>query len=471
MRFDRGTRVSHPEWGAGMVEKKLVFSAVRVVFDRMPGLARRVRLAELRFEQVAPKRPEPALAAKKKEPLRARKQAEIGARTEPVRAVPVAHLEPNEAWQTLEALRLGVVPARGIRNYSVGRDGELANLVDILKVGEGCRVVWGDYGAGKTHLLGAAERLALEQNFATVRITLDPREDALHHPLSLYRRIITSMRTLNQVGAGFEPVFERLIESAAHRKSQGARASRFFSPYLHALSCGDDRAVQLLRDYVAGEQVSSDEVNYALDRLGWRGKRVLTMSDYRTYGRMYMHLVGTLACWCKDAGMRGLVLLFDEVERVDALSLTNQGMAVEVLKHYAAVTIREEDLGFDPEALYKGGHAVHRAIPLRFQADQPLITVFALTPLEEIIRVFEGLTQSREYDLYLVPLTGLLLGELVARVVALYVTAYPSYEVSPERRDLIARRVTEEFHAGNDSFRSSVQAIVFQLDADRMKGR
>jgi hypothetical protein len=63
------------------------------------------------------------------------------------------------------------------------------------------------------------------------------------------------------------------------------------------------------------------------------------------------------------------------------------------------------------------------------------------------------------------------LGELAARVVALYVTAYPSYEVSPERRDLIARRVTEEFHAGNDSFRSSVQAIVFQLDADRMKGR
>jgi len=446
--LDKGDRVRHPTFGTGVVRRKLVLQSVVVQFDGTPHLARTLRLSEL----------EPTEAVNGR-------NAEHGPAP---RTEYRPRLERDEAWQTLEALRLGVVPARGVRDYTVAREEELANVAALLAEGAGCRVLWGDYGAGKTHLLDAAEQLALEQGFATARITLDPRENALHHPLRLYRHVADSVRSAEQVAPGFEALFERLGESPDHYRPDGARASRFFSPYLHALRHGDAEQIGWLRDYARGDNVGAVEVNQVLARLRWSGLGVLRMSDYRTYGRMYVHLVGTLACWCADAGTRGLVLLFDEVERVDALAMDDRQYAFEVLRHYAAVTMDAADLAFDPESLYKGGHEVHRALPLRFKESQPLVTLFALTPLEEIRRQFESLTSSPAYDLRLAPLRPALLAELVERIAALYERAYAGHSVSAAVRGSVCRRIAEDHEGGHDSFRDAVRSTVFQLDADRL---
>ncbi|HED64704.1 MAG TPA: hypothetical protein ENJ09_04015 [Planctomycetes bacterium] len=331
-------------------------------------------------------------------------------------------------------------------------------------------MLWGDYGSGKTHMLEATEQLALERGFAVARLTLDPSEQALHHPLRLYRSIMASVRTLGQATPGFEPIFEELADNASHRDPAGEHASRFFSPYLHALHAGDLEAIGWLRDYVGGDRMDSSDVNRVLGNLGWRGARVLAMSDFRTYGRMYVHLVGTLASWCADAGHRGLVLLFDEVERVDALSFSNQDYAFEVLRHFAAVTMDPKDLAFDPEGLYKGGHAVHKKIPLRFRPDQPLVSVFALTPLEKIERAFSTVTSSPEYDVLLEPLARASLPILVERIGTLYETAYPGFEVSPPLIARIAGELEDALDDGHDRFRDAVRATVFLLDGERCKG-
>lgn len=376
-------------------------------------------------------------------------------------------LEPADAWQTLEALRLGVVPARGVREYTVAREDELASIGELLERARGCRVIWGDYGTGKTHLLDAAQQLALEQGFATARLTLDPREQALHHPLRLYRHIAESIRTADRASSGFESLFERLADSPDHALWGGRRASRFFSPYLYALRHGDEEAIGWLRDYVRGDNLDAEDVNRVLKRLRWRGPRALRMPDFRTFGRMYVHLVGTLAAWCADAGSRGLVLLFDEVERVDALAKADQQYAFEVLRHYAAVTIDPADLAFDPEELYKGGHAVHREIPLRFQDDQPLTTIFALTPLEEIEEAFSGVTATDRYDLRLASLQRGALPTLVDRIAAIHRVAYPHHELSAATRERMVAEIGDHLEEGHDSFRAAVRAAVFLLDADR----
>lgn len=381
--------------------------------------------------------------------------------------LPTTVLEPADAWQTLEALRLGVVPARGVREYTVAREKELASVQELLDQRHGCRVIWGDYGTGKTHLLDAAQQLALEQGFATARLTLDPREQALHHPLRLYRHIAESIRTSDRTSAGFETLFERLADSPDHSLWGGPQCSRFFSPYLYALRHGEEDCIGWLRDYVRGDNIDSYEVNKVLARMGWPGPRALRMPDFRTFGRMYVHLVGTLASWCADAGSKGLVLLFDEVERVDALAKNDQAYAFEVLRHYAAVTIEPEDLAFDPEELYKGGHAVHREIPLRFRDDQPLSTIFALTPLEEIEESFGGVTASDRYDLRLASLRRSDLPPLITRIAAIFRQAYPDCEVAPEVRERIIEQVADHLEEGHDSFRSAVRAAVFLLDAER----
>ena len=493
--FDTGDRVEHSIRGEGVVLKRLVRGVVRVLFDDEPGLPRTLHGSDLGLVGGPPPVQESRIGAERSILGQSSELgsggsyphpnavAEVSAPKPPKVRVPLVKISEEaaalhreharvlpaaDAWQTIEALRLGVVPSRGVQAYTVARNDELNNLRALLKDDHGCRVLWGEYGAGKTHLLEAAEQLALEQGMATARVTLDPRENALHHPLRLYRRIADSIRTADQVALGFEGILQRLVDSPDHIRPDGSRSSRFLTPYLWALRHGDPESIGWLRDYVRGDNVDASMVNAVLTKIGWRGQRVLHMSDYRTYGRMYVHLVGTLASWCADAGAKGLVLLFDEVERVDALRPQDRTYAFEVLKHYAAVTMNLDDLAFDPEALYKGGQLVHREIPLRFCENQPLISIFALTPLAEVEEQFAGVTESTATDMRLSPFVPGLLGELVDRIAALYEHAYSDYKVADGVRENACHEIADAQDEGHDSFRDAVRAAVALFDRERL---
>jgi hypothetical protein len=463
---ERGDRVVHPRFGPGTVDAKQALARARVCFDHEPTLPRTVRRNELTLEAAPTQAP---AARAQREPTT---QSTTPRAQEPATPAPLptpASLDRDHAWQMLEALRLGIVPAHGVQDYTVAREAEFGSLAALFQAGRGCRVVWGDYGAGKTHLLDAAEQMAQADGLATARITLDPRENALHHPLRLYKRIAASIRMPRRTGTGIELMVESLIDSRDHLTPSGRRASRFLSPFLHALVHGDEEEIGWLRDYVHGDNVASEEVNAVLGRLGWGGERVLRLSDYRTYGRMFVHLVGTLACWSADAGARGLVLLFDEVERVQALSGENRRYALEVLRHYAAVTMQRDHLAFDPETLYKGGHAVHRDLPLRFRDDQPLAVVFALTPLEEIEQQFASITASSDYGIRLPPLGAGYVSELVRRLAGVYVRAHASFAPTSAALASIEGDVAERLAEGEGSFREAVRATVFLLDTLRLQ--
>ncbi|HIG87054.1 MAG TPA: hypothetical protein EYQ25_08425 [Planctomycetes bacterium] len=493
--FDKGDRVEHSRRGEGVVLKRLVRGVVRVLFDDEPGLPRTLHgsvlglvggpppmqggglgveqsiLGQLSETDSGDTYPQSIAVAEESAPKPPRVRVPLIKISDEAAALHREHarvLPAADAWQTIEALRLGVVPSRGVQAYTVARNDELNNLRALLNDAHGCRVLWGEYGAGKTHLLEAAEQLALEQGMATARITLDPRENALHHPLRLYRRIADSIRTADQVALGFEGILQRLVDSPDHALPGGSRSSRFLTPYLWALRHGDPESIGWLRDYVRGDNVDASMVNAVLTKIGWRGQRVLHMSDYRTYGRMYVHLVGTLASWCADAGARGLVLLFDEVERVDALRPQDRTYAFEVLKHYAAVTMNLDDLAFDPESLYKGGQLVHREIPLRFCEDQPLTSIFALTPLAEVEEQFAGVTESTATDMRLSPFAPGLLGELVDRIAALYEHAYSDYKVASDLRENTCHEIADAQDEGHDSFRDAVRAAVALFDRERL---
>lgn len=483
----RGDRVEHRQYGAGIVAARLVLRRVLVVFDRAHRLpmtlpeeelsaldgARRPEPAALTVAAGgAPRSPAPAAQAQAPAPAPApaTATAQAPARAPAAPASPPtlrAPIDRDEAWQTLEALRLGVVPARGVREYTVARDAELAAVDGMLLAGRGCRVVWGDYGAGKTHLLEAAEQLALERGYAVARVTLDPTEHGLQHPLRLYRAIAERVRSLDHAQPGLEHILDRLVDSAAHNRCDGASASRFFSPYAFVARLGEPVLTERFADYVRGEAVPLEVLNQCLTTLRWGGPRLLALSDFRTYGRMYVHLISTLAVWCKDAGLTGLALFFDEFERVDTLSSSERLLALDVFRHYAAVLMERADLVFDPERLYRGGQEVHKNLPLRFRADLPLVGMFALTPLGDIEASYRSATASRRYDLRLAPLRRRDLQALVPRLAALYRRAYPEADLDDEVVARVSGLVERLVAEGADTFRAAVRAAVFALDAAR----
>ena len=118
---------------------------------------------------------------------------------------------------TIEAMRLGVVPATDLEKITVGRDVE----IDIVKhdleqsAQSGSRRAFlGDYGLGKSHMLELIEQMALKANFLVSKVTLDHAELSPSQPKRIYHAI---MRNLIYPEApdkldGLEP----MLHQAAH---------------------------------------------------------------------------------------------------------------------------------------------------------------------------------------------------------------------------------------------------------------
>ena len=137
-----------------------------------PGIVARVldggRKALVRFER----RPTVPLVVPRDQ-LQVRAPPRLRAPAVELPTPPPARSAPADA-QTLEALRLGVVPVRGLDALTVGRHEEQARIRGLLEAGRGMLVVSGGYGTGKTHLIELAENLGQDRGFLVARATFDP---------------------------------------------------------------------------------------------------------------------------------------------------------------------------------------------------------------------------------------------------------------------------------------------------------
>jgi len=399
-----GDVVVHRRYGRGTVQALIAGGRATVRFERAPSLPRTVPLIELSNDGAVP--PKPRIA-----PVRL---PEATARVD---------RETAELRQVIEALRLGTVPSFHLKEYTVGRQHQFRRVQEVLAQGQGMELVFGDYGAGKTHFLDLVEQEALSQQFVTSRVVLHPEETPLSHPQRLWQAIAASLRYPDQTQSGIVPLFERLRSSRAHSRPEGTRAHRFLSPALWAFCSDSADAWGWLQDYIEGYPMDGREVNRVLRSIGWRGPNALALSDFRTYGRVYAYVVGGLAGWAHDAGFRGLCLLFDEAEQVAGFDTRHRDLAEEVICHYAAAALPQQDLLFDPEHLYRGGHEVHRSLPLRFDEEQPLIVLLALTQEPTMTAMADQLIAGHRIEL--TPLSPRDLKELVERLRTLYQRAYP----------------------------------------------
>jgi BREX system ATP-binding protein BrxC/D len=475
MGLATGQEVSHPIYGSGVVIAIRDGGRVKVRFRGRERLPMTVPRRDLVCVEAAPEftgaptgkpgRPggRPGRNGRKKSAAPAR------AAPPPKSLPPATPEEVADLRQTVEALRLGVVPRDYVRDYTVARERELSDFEGLLEAGRGLRLVWGDYGTGKTHLLDLYERMALKEGFVTTRVTLNPRETPPSHPQRLFREIVNSLRYPGIPGEGLDPLFLELRDSLDHISPGGSRSSRVLSPVLFASRHPETEVGSWAEDYIAGYPMDIEFGVRELRRIGWTGARPLALSDYRTYGRMYVHLVGTLAAWAGDAGFKGLVILFDEVEYVEMTRGESRNLAKEVLQHYAAITLPKEKLAFDPERLYRGGQAVHRLLPLRFDDEQRLAAVMALTPLPEAEAIAREILVDRKDDLELSRFLVPDFVELAESVARLYRRAYPTYALDESTLVRLSESAMEDLVLGDGSPRETVRRTVMELDADRLR--
>jgi len=431
------------------------------------------------------------------------------------------HLEADAeaAARTLEAMRLGVVPAVHLDAYTVGREAELAtvdrDLAEAIATGGAVRAFLGDYGTGKTHLLELIEGRARAANMLCARVTLDPTEVPPSHPKRVYRALVQGLRYPDIPGdecLGLAPLLDRALGSAAARGAigVGAGAARADEAHLYlsaALSAWGlireladtpsaspaqvarwripedaahlsrdaylERCQRDLLDWLEGHPtVHTSDLNRRLYALPERLPRLYSLKDYRPWARIYGYLLSGIATLARAVGYAGLCVLLDEAEFYALLSGDDRRYARTLFKAltFAALGDRAEaegELPFDAEELAMGGQGIQKRLPPRFGAAPGLYVAFAMTPAPEGREAIDGaLPEGRIHDLS--PLVDSDYQELCRRVAAFYVRANASTGLTSAHVDAFGQVTAALVRLGVvDSPRPAMKLLLELLDLMR----
>lgn len=433
----------------------------------------------------------------------------------------------RRARQTLEAIRLGVVPASDVAAYTVGRDDELSlidvDLGEVAERGGAVRAFLGDYGVGKTHLLELLQQKALQRNYLVARAMLDAWETSASHPGRVYRALVRGLRYPErpyEEGAGLGRLLQKALAtpgalarfgadrpasaSLARDLEQGAHL--YLTPalrYAAALearratadgaSLGErpvgaldpveaegggvsadlivDEAMTTLVGWLEGQAtVSNQALEKALSRCcgGSQGK-LYSLQDYRPWARIYAYLISGLSALAREVGYEGLVVVLDEAEFYAVLSDENRAHARRLFKALALASVGQEEgtLPFDAAELDPGGAGVQRALPARYGQHPGLVTVLAMTPHREGMSALRAALPWRRIR----ELSALERGHYVSlatRVTRLYTRAYPSARVPPQVIEPLGQVIHGLLSIGYiGNARQAVKFIVEFLDVVR----
>ena len=228
----------------------------------------------------------------------------------------------REAIFVIESLRSGIPTRQSTRLLPDIRDSVTLRIIsDLTRFGEGIispgRLIWGQYGQGKTHALTAIEHQALDHNFAVSRIALS-REVSCHNLLHFYSQIAPRIKTPNSSLEGIQQYLNQM-----HPADIGHSILFSENRYANALP------LQVLDDYYFAE--GEDKEKLYGDLLGTRlpvgelGRihRAIKGSVWPKFkfkvtehATAYFGLMADLIQLC---GFEGWVILIDEIELIGRL--------------------------------------------------------------------------------------------------------------------------------------------------------
>lgn len=122
--------------------------------------------------------------------------------------------ETRNAIRVIESLRAGIPTRMATRLLPDLRKSVTDRVVQDLELfGNGSipagRMLWGQYGQGKTHALTTIEHQALDRNFAVSRVSLS-REVSCHHLFNFYGQVAPRIRTPVSSLEGVQPCLSKI---------------------------------------------------------------------------------------------------------------------------------------------------------------------------------------------------------------------------------------------------------------------
>ena len=228
----------------------------------------------------------------------------------------------REAIFVIESLRSGIPTRRATRLLPDIREAVSSRILeDLTRFADGTtmpgRLIWGQYGQGKTHALTTIEHLALDHNFAVSRISLS-REVSCHNLMHFFSQIAPRIKTPNSTLEGIQHYMNQL-QPAEIGQSVLFESDR----YANALP------LQVLDDYYYAEGEDKEKlygdlmgVRVPVGELGRIHRSIKGTAIPRFKFKVTEHAsayFGLLADLIQLCGFEGWVILIDEVELIGRL--------------------------------------------------------------------------------------------------------------------------------------------------------
>ncbi len=304
---------------------------------------------------------------------------------------PVLELDQFRARQTLEALRLGIVPVQDVETLTIGLEAERVSLDRALarskERGGDVQAVIGDYGFGKSHFVELAARRGLRENFLVANASLDLVETPPGKAHEIYRALTHSIRYPDSDERGLGPLIKRALDRPAAVSRFKELAPRQDCPLAIALDALADCASQLAYDdmvqWISGQILPTAEM-----------KTCLTPRLYRTgeVARQYTYLLTAISVLATLLGYSGLAVLIDESEHYSLLRANQRDRTDAFFKALIYGAMGPANGRVDPLSIPSHARVDYE---ITFASAPHLFFLFALTESENRLPVDAWLAPSQ----------------------------------------------------------------------------
>lgn len=340
-----------------------------------------------------------------------------------------------EARRTIEALRYGLVPARRIRELSIGLEEERESLqtafVNTKERGGDVRVVLGEYGAGKSHFFELAAQEALSNNFIVATTSLDLREVPPNRPQRIYLSLMRSLRFPDSPETGLVPLLDKIVSLPHYSQIQDSIKGTFFATALHNYSLmrnTPNEALESLLDWMSGEKIIIGDVRR---NAAFKSKefQIKSLSQLTTAADQYCYLLNGWGWLAEQAGYAGLAVFIDESEHYSLLTQRGKEKADNFFKALIYTALGEHGRLTENDLLHQ-----HHSHPFRLKDNSHLLLLFAVTPSANTFDYRRSLDEEQILQLkkYLPPNA---LDQLLTRLHGLHRQSY-NYENHAEFSDI-----------------------------------
>jgi hypothetical protein len=242
-----------------------------------------------------------------------------------------------------EAVNLGVVPpdSSSLIEMSIGGE-EISsevhsNLENINSHGL-CKVVFGNYGTGKSHYLHLVRAIALQSGWVVSYLELDPKAVDPAKPHLVYREVIAKLqfpeREDGTTTQGFHGLIKEIRKKWAEiRDLPNFRKNPWFRHGIDALQFYPHNQEQ---DYVsgcnwlAGQPVlitGAGSIRSLARGTNVNPRIIPNMPKVRETGEIYVFHLVVINEICQKLGYKGLLIILDEAEHVRGYNVTRRAKA------------------------------------------------------------------------------------------------------------------------------------------------